>query len=48
MKKKPDIYDLGVADGINEMLAVHGFTKGKIRNTTVSKLAETLFTSIIM
>ena len=41
-EKKPDIYDLGVADGIKEMLAVHGFTKGKILNTTVSKLAETL------
>jgi hypothetical protein len=26
-EKKPDIYDLGVADGIKEMLAVHGFTK---------------------
>jgi hypothetical protein len=41
-EKKPDIYDLRVADGIKEMLAVHGFTKGKIRNTTVSNLAETL------
>ncbi len=40
--KKPDIYDLGVADGIKEMLAVHGFTKDKILNTTVSNLAETL------
>jgi hypothetical protein len=27
--KKPDIYDLGVADGI-KMLAIHGFTKDKI------------------
>lgn len=26
----------------SEMLAVHGFTKDKIRNTTVSNLAETL------
>ena len=41
-EKKPDIYDLGVADGIIEMLAVHGFTKDKILNTTVSNLAETL------
>lgn len=41
-EKKPDIYDLGVVDGIKEMLAVHGFTKDKIRNTTVSDLAETL------
>ena len=43
-EKKPDIYDLGVADGIKEMLAVRGFTKDKIRNTTVSNLAETLHT----
>jgi len=41
-EKKPDIYDLGVADRIKEMLAIHGFTKDKILNTTVSKLAETL------
>jgi len=41
-EKKPDIYDLGLADGIKEMLAVHGFNKDKIRNTTVSNLAETL------
>ena len=41
-EKKPDIYDLGVADGIKEMLAVRGFTKDKILNTTVSNLAETL------
>jgi hypothetical protein len=40
--KKPDIYELGVADGIKEMLAVHGFTKDKILNTTVSNLAESL------
>jgi hypothetical protein len=26
-EKKPDIYDLAVADGIKEILAVHGFTK---------------------
>jgi len=32
---------LGVADGI-KMLAIHGFTKDKILNTTVSNLAETL------
>ena len=41
-EKKPDIYDLAVADGIKEMLAIHGFTKDKIRNTTVSNLAESL------
>ena len=40
--KKNHIYDLGVADGIKEMLAIHGFTKEKILNTTVSNLAETL------
>jgi hypothetical protein len=34
-EKKPDIYDLGVTDGIKEMLAVRGFTKVKIRNTNV-------------
>ena len=41
-EKKPDIYDLSVADGLKEMLAIHGFTKDKISNTTVSSLAETL------
>ena len=41
-EKELDIYDLGVTDGIKEMLAAHGFTKDKIRNTTVSNLAETL------
>jgi hypothetical protein len=45
-EKKPDIYDLAVADAIKEMLAVHGFTKDKILNTTVNNLAD--FTSIIM
>jgi len=33
---------LGVAEGIKEMLALRGFTKGKILNSTVSDLAETL------
>jgi hypothetical protein len=28
-EKNPDIYDLGVADEIKEMLAAHGFTKIK-------------------
>lgn len=41
-EEKPDIYKLDVADGIKEMLAIHGFTKDKILNTTVSNLAETL------
>jgi hypothetical protein len=41
-EKKLDIYDLRVADGIKEMLALHGFTKDKILNTTVSNLAEIL------
>ena len=40
--KKTDVYDLGVADGIKEMLAVNGFTKEKILNTTVNNLAEAL------
>ena len=41
-EKKPDVYELGVADGIKEMLALRGFTKEKILNSTVSNLAETL------
>jgi len=41
-EKKPDVYDLGVAEGIKEMLALRGFTKEKILNSTVSNLAETL------
>jgi len=41
-EKKPDIYELGVAEGIKEMLALRGFTKEKILNSTVSNLAETL------
>jgi hypothetical protein len=41
-EKKLDIYELGVADGIKEMLALRGFTKEKILNSTVSNLAETL------
>ncbi|MFZ0356631.1 MAG: hypothetical protein WAL53_00695 [Nitrososphaeraceae archaeon] len=41
-EKKPDVYELGVAEGIKEMLALRGFTKQKILNSTVSNLAETL------
>ena len=41
-KKGVDIYHLGVAEGIKEMLALRGFTKEKILNSTVSNLAETL------
>jgi hypothetical protein len=41
-EKRLDIYDLGVAEGIKEMLALRGFTKEKILNSTVSNLAETL------
>jgi len=41
-EKRLDIYDLGVAEGIKEMLALRGFTKEKILNSTVSDLAETL------
>jgi len=28
-EKKPDVYDLAVADGIKEMLVMHGFTRDK-------------------
>ena len=41
-EKKPDVYDLAIADGIKEMLVMHGFTRDKILNTIVSNLAETL------
>ena len=41
-EKKPDVYELGVAEGIKEILALRGFTKEKILNSTVSNLAETL------
>lgn len=41
-EKKPDVYELGVAEGIKEMLALRGFTKQKILNSTVSNLTETL------
>ena len=41
-EKKPDVYELGIAEGIKEMLALRGFTKEKILNSTVSNLAETL------
>ena len=41
-EKKPDVYDLAVADGIKQMLVMHGFTRDKILNTMVSNLAETL------
>ena len=40
-EKKPDVSELGVAEGIKEMLALRGFTKEKILNSTVSNLAET-------
>ena len=40
-EKKPDVYDLAVADGIKEMLVMHGFTRDKILNSMVSNLAET-------
>jgi len=26
-EKKPDVYDLPIADGIKEMLVMHGFTR---------------------
>ena len=39
-EKKPDVYELGVAEGIKEMLALRGFTKEKIVNSTVSNLAD--------
>ena len=41
-EKKPDVYELGVAEGIKEMLALRGFTKEKILNSTVSNLAKSL------
>ena len=41
-EKKPDVYELGIAEGIKEMLALRGFTKETILNSTVSNLAETL------
>lgn len=41
-EKKPDVYELGVAEGIKEMLALRGFTKENILNSTVSNLSETL------
>ncbi len=41
-EKKPEIYELSIADGIKEMLTIHGFTIDKILNSTVSNLAETL------
>ena len=41
-EKEPDVYELGVAEGIKEMLALRGFTKEKILNSSVSNLAETL------
>lgn len=41
-EKKLEIHDLGIAEGIKEMLALRGFTKDKILNSTVSNLAETL------
>ena len=41
-EKEPDVYELGVAEGIKEMLALRGFTKEKILNSTVNNLAETL------
>lgn len=41
-EKKPDVYDLPIADGIKEMLVMHGFTRDKILNTMVSNMAERL------
>lgn len=41
-EKKLDVYDLADADGIKEMLVMHGFTRDKILNTMVSNMAETL------
>ena len=41
-EKKPDVYELGVTEGIKEMSALRGFTKEKILKSTVSNLAETL------
>ena len=41
-EKKPEVYELCVAEGIKEMLALRGFTKEKMLNSTVSNLAETL------
>ncbi|HXV88517.1 MAG TPA: hypothetical protein VD710_05410 [Nitrososphaeraceae archaeon] len=38
-EKKPDVYDLAIADGIKEMLVMQGFTGDKILNTMVSNLA---------
>ena len=29
-EKKPDVYALAVADGIKEMLVMHGFARDKI------------------
>jgi len=40
-EKKPDLSELSVAEGIKEMLALRGFTKEKILNSTVSNLADT-------
>ena len=46
-EKKPDVHDLPIADGIKEMLIMHGFTRDKILNTMVSNLAETLHIDIM-
>jgi hypothetical protein len=40
--KRSRCFDLAVADGIKEMLVMHGFTREKILNTMASNLAETL------
>ncbi len=40
-EEKQGIYDLGLAGGLKR-IAIHGITKDKILNTTVSNLAETL------
>jgi len=42
MKRNQMSMSLGVAEGIKEMLALRGFTKEKILNSTVNNLAETL------
>jgi hypothetical protein len=41
-KPKPDVYDLPIAEGIKEMLVIRGYTRDKILNTKVSRLAENL------
>jgi hypothetical protein len=40
--KKSGFFGVAVTTGIKEMLAVNGFTKEKILNTTVNNLADAL------